>query len=191
MIRFTVEDNGEWKVTHHVTEHNHYFAKPHERHLIRSARKVTREKALIMHNLVNSGNKISNAYDFLAKDAQGEENLGFTKKDCYNHLNQAAQKCLEAGDAQSLIDYFKSKQLVDPMFYYSFQVDQNGRLTNVFWRDGKSMLDYEAFGDVFIYDNPYRTNKYDMICAPFVGVNHHGKNVMFGCAFLFNEGLKR
>ncbi|KAK9665170.1 hypothetical protein RND81_14G095100 [Saponaria officinalis] len=26
-----------------------------------------------------------------------------------------------------------------------------------------------------------------MICAPFVGVNHHGNNVMFGCAFLLDE----
>ena len=26
-----------------------------------------------------------------------------------------------------------------------------------------------------------------MICAPFVGVNHHWQSVLFGCAFLLDE----
>lgn len=37
------------------------------------------------------------------------------------------------------------------------------------------------------FDTTYRTNKYNMICAPFVGINHHWKNVLFGCAFLLDE----
>jgi len=60
-------------------------------------------------------------------------------------------------------------------------------LTNVFWRDGKSVVDYNCFGDVVIFDTTYRSNKYNLICAPFVGVNHHWQNVIFGCALLFDE----
>jgi len=30
----------------------------------------------------------------------------------------------------------------------------------------------------------YHTNKYDMICAPCVGIKNHAMNVMFGCEFL-------
>ena len=26
-----------------------------------------------------------------------------------------------------------------------------------------------------------------MVCAPFVDMNHHSKNVMFSCAFIMNE----
>jgi transposase-like protein len=38
-----------------------------------------------------------------------------------------------------------------------------------------------------IFDTTYRTNKYNLICAPFVGVNHHWQNAMFGCALLLDE----
>ncbi|KAJ1264838.1 hypothetical protein BS78_08G032700 [Paspalum vaginatum] len=37
------------------------------------------------------------------------------------------------------------------------------------------------------FDTSYRTTKYNMICAMFIGVNHHRQNVIFGCAFLMNE----
>ena len=60
-------------------------------------------------------------------------------------------------------------------------------MTNVFWRDGKSKVDYDCFGDVVIFDTTYRTNKSNLVCAPFVGVYHHWQNVMFGCALLLDE----
>ena len=39
------------------------------------------------------------------------------------------------------------------------------------------------------FDTTYRTNKYNLICAPFVGVNHYWQNVMFGCAILLDETI--
>ena len=60
-------------------------------------------------------------------------------------------------------------------------------MTNFLWKDGRSRIDYNSFGDVICFDTTYRTNKYNMICAPFVSVNHHWKNVFFGCAFLLDE----
>ena len=94
---------------------------------------------------------------------------------------------MEASDKQSIINHFKDKQSEDPMFLYSMQVDQDNRIANFFWRDGRSKLDYDSFRDVVIFDTTYRTNKYNLICAPFVGINHHWKNVLFGCAFLIDE----
>ena len=38
-----------------------------------------------------------------------------------------------------------------------------------------------------VFDTTYCTNRYNLICAPFVGVNHHWQNVIFGCAFLLDE----
>ncbi|CAL8152477.1 unnamed protein product [Prunus armeniaca] len=96
---------------------------------------------------------------------------------------------LKAGNAQSLINLFKHKQVEDPMFFYTVQVDQENRMTNFFWRDGRSRLDYECFGDVIVFDTTYRTNRYNLIYDPFVGVNHHWHNVLFGCAFLLDEKI--
>jgi len=45
--------------------------------------------------------------------------------------------------------------------------------------------DYTLFGDLVVFDTTYRTNKYDMICAPFIGVNNYAMNVMFGCSFFY------
>lgn len=94
---------------------------------------------------------------------------------------------ISGGDAQTMINHFMHLQSEDSNFFYSFQVDEDGRLCNFFWRDSISKLHYECFGDVMIFDTTYRTNRYDMICAPFVGVNNHWKNTFFGCAFLYNK----
>ena len=59
------------------------------------------------------------------------------------------------------------------MPFYSMQVDQDNRMSNFFWRDGRSKLNYNSFGDVVIFYTTYRTNKYNLIYAPFVGIHHH------------------
>ena len=94
---------------------------------------------------------------------------------------------MEVGDGQSIINHFKEKQSEDPIFFYLVQVDQDNRVAKFFWRDGRSKLDYGSFGHVVIFDTTYRTNKYNLICAPFVGINDHWNNVLFGCAFLSYE----
>lgn len=50
--------------------------------------------------------------------------------------------------------------------------------------------DYLLFGDLLVFDTTYRTNRYEMICAPFVCMNHHAKNIMVGCGFLMNEKIE-
>ena len=59
------------------------------------------------------------------------------------------------------------------MPFYSMQVDQDNRMSNFFCRDGRSKLNYNSFGDVVIFYTTYRTNKYNLIYAPFVGIHHH------------------
>ncbi|KAK4596452.1 hypothetical protein RGQ29_014476 [Quercus rubra] len=83
------------------------------------------------------------------------------KADSYNHVNTKKMSTISAGDAQSLLNHFKKRQIEDPMFLYTVQVDQENRMTNFFWRDGRSRVDYDCFGDVV--------------------------NVIFGCAFLLDE----
>nr|GEZ47290.1 protein FAR1-related sequence 11 [Tanacetum cinerariifolium] len=45
------------------------------------------------------------------------------------------------------------------------------------------------YGDVVVFDTTYKVNVYDMPCALFVGVNNHGKTVLFGSALFRNETL--
>ncbi|KAJ0965348.1 hypothetical protein J5N97_026486 [Dioscorea zingiberensis] len=90
--------------------------------------------------MVVAGVKQTNSYNFLRKEI-GFENINFTKRDCHNFLRIERDKMIEAGDAQSIINFFKQKQAEDPLFFYSVQVDQNNQLASFFWRDGRSKLD--------------------------------------------------
>ncbi|KAI3445171.1 hypothetical protein Pfo_001836, partial [Paulownia fortunei] len=67
------------------------------------------------------------------------------------------------------------------------QLDDDKRVMNFFFRDYRCWVDYEYFGDVLSDDTTYRTNRYNLIYAPFVGINHHKQNVMFGLAFMLDE----
>ncbi|XP_075096349.1 protein FAR1-RELATED SEQUENCE 5-like [Nicotiana tabacum] len=140
--------------------------------------------------MVNAGIKPTATYSYLAEEAGGVDVLGYSKKDCFNFIHQLIKSKVEAGDAQSVVNEFNNRQANETLFYWDVQLDLEGRIANFFWRDGRSRIDYEIFGDVVSFDTTYRTNKYRMICAPFIGINHHWQNIIFGCAFLSDESAE-
>ncbi|CAA6658217.1 unnamed protein product [Spirodela intermedia] len=107
--------------------------------------------------------------------------------DYRNFLKTKGMSPLQRFEAGRLLDYFISKQAEDPSFFYSFQLDDDERITNVFWADGKMKADYVRFGDVWCFDTMYRTSDYGQPLALFVGVNHHMQIVLFGSALLCDE----
>ena len=187
MVRFNVSKEGVWKITKLVLDHNHELVPIEQRHLLRSMRNMSNAKGDLIKSMVNVGIGVTNIWSYMGEEVGGFGNLGITLKDMRNYVYTEKSKLIEAGDAQPLVNHLQNKQAQDAMFYYSVQLDQESRLTNVFWRDGKSKVDYDCFGDVVIFATTYRTNKHDLICALVIGVNHHWKNVMFGCALLLDE----
>ena len=99
----------------------------------------------IISTMVSSGIKATKSYSFLSKELGGANNVGFSKRDCHNFVQTKRKEIMEAGDGQSIINHFKEKQSEDPMFFYSVQVDQDNRIANFFWRDGRSKVDYDSF----------------------------------------------
>ncbi|KAF8020154.1 hypothetical protein BT93_G0762 [Corymbia citriodora subsp. variegata] len=186
-IKFKIED-GVWVVVKFEEVHNHPFVGDKQKHLIRSYRHITDTNRSILASLTRAGVRATKAYLYLSSEAGGQENVGFTLRDFQKILQSKRRNLIIARDCQNLINHFNFLQSNGSNFSYAFQFDQEQRLTNFFWSDGLSKLDYESFGDV-VFDTTYRTNKYNMICAPFVGLNHHWKNVVFGCAFLLDETI--
>lgn len=68
---------------------------------------------------------------------------------------------------------FSKRQAKESNFYYDFEVDKKGHIISLFWRDGIIKRHSESFGDLVVHDTIFNTNKYDMICGPFVGMTHH------------------
>jgi hypothetical protein len=177
MVRFRVDSEGQWRVIQIIPEHNHELVRPEEIHLLRSVRTLSVPKPGVLNAMVND--EIQAMHDNLHINEDGTE--------CNSQLSIRGYTLLEPEDIEGLVGYFKRRANEQDMFYWDVEVDQEGRMCNFFWRDGRSRLDYDSFGDVVIFDTTYRTSKCNLICAPFFGVNHHRQNVMFGCAFLLDE----
>ncbi|CAH9087349.1 unnamed protein product, partial [Cuscuta epithymum] len=125
----------------------------------------------------------------LQKQSGGVSSLGFTKCDAYNVLESERNKTFDGTNSNTLIGILKKRAEVESDFFFDFDLD-DGILSCCFFRDGQMKSDYDRFGDVVIHDTTYRTYKYDMICGPFVGLNHHCKNIMFDCGFMLNEKVE-
>ncbi|WMV07784.1 hypothetical protein MTR67_001169 [Solanum verrucosum] len=185
-IKFKIS-NGIWEVCEFSDEHSHPMIEGNLRHFIQFDRKLTSSTKNILGTMIDAGIRTKKAVRYLQNEAGGIENAGFIEQDAHNFVQAHKRNMINSGDAQTLINHFRHLHSEDSNFFYSFQVDEDGRLCNFFWRDSISRLHYECFGDVMIFDITYRTKRYNMICAQFVGVNNHWKNVFFGCAFLCNE----
>lgn len=190
MIRFSVSRDGIWTVKNHVEVHNHELAKDGDQHLLRSARAVDEMKGHLLQAMNSSGIRTTDAFSYLSQEVGGPEHVGFTKKDAYNYVDKERRSRIEHGDSNTLIELFKERQMSDTMFAWDVEVDENNRLFNFFWVDGIGRLDYDCFGDVIIFDTSYRLNKYNLACAPIVGINNHWQNIMLGVAFLSEETIE-
>nr|GEW35750.1 protein FAR-RED impaired response 1-like [Tanacetum cinerariifolium] len=122
----------------------------------------------------------------LKVEAKGYENLPFGERECRNYIAKVRQLRLGTGDAESLREYFVRMQRRNKNFFYAMDIDDDGRLQNVFCADARSRARYQSFGDVVSFDSTYLTSEYSMPFAPFVGVNHHGQSILFGCGLLLS-----
>lgn len=48
---------------------------------------------------------------------------------------------------------------------------------------------YQEYGDIVAFDTTYKVNSYNMPFGIFIGVDNHGRPILFGCALLQNETI--
>ncbi|XP_042968460.1 protein FAR1-RELATED SEQUENCE 5-like [Carya illinoinensis] len=120
----------------------------------------------------------------------GFENVPFFKKDCRNYIDKARHLRLGADGTGVLRDYFLRMQYKNLAFFALMDLNDDDRLKIVFWADPHSRAAYQYFGDVVIFDTIYLTNRYGMLFAPFVGVNHHGQSILLGAGLISSEDTK-
>ncbi|XP_042958169.1 protein FAR1-RELATED SEQUENCE 5-like [Carya illinoinensis] len=181
------KDGEKWMVNKFVVGHNHILLTPRSASLLRGNRKVTKVQKKLIITLNESGVPTRKIMSVLSKESGGDFNVGCIGKDVENYLGNKRRKVFEEGDAQRLYSYFLERQLTEPGFVYSMQVDKDGCMGSCFWADARSRAAYQYFGDVVTFDATYLTNVYKMPFVPFSGVNHHHQTIMFGCALLVNE----
>ena len=79
--------NDVLKVITFNLEHIYKLALLSKIHLLRSSCRISKPKVGLINSMVNAGISIKNNYSYLTEEVGGSENVGFTEKDCYNHVN--------------------------------------------------------------------------------------------------------
>ncbi|KAL3633264.1 hypothetical protein CASFOL_022791 [Castilleja foliolosa] len=93
----------------------------------------------------------------------------------------------EGCDAQMILNNLFNKRELSNAFFFEYDTDDKDHLTRLFWADPISRRNYAAFGDVVSFDATYSTNRYNLIFAPFTGLDNHRRIVTFGSGLLSKE----
>jgi hypothetical protein len=148
-------------------------------------RKMTDADIIQMNRMRNVGISTPHIYQTFASQAGGYHNVGFRKRDIYNQISRQHKQ--ESNDAKAAIAYLRELKKNEPLMFWSYNIDNEGRLQNLFWADGSSRLNYEVFGDVLAFDATYNKIKYILPVVFFSGVNHHNQTIVFAAAIVTNE----
>lgn len=114
--------------------------------------------------------------------------VGCLAKDFKNYWRDK-RVLVEGLDTELLVAHFDGEK-ENSGFHYVVDVTKMGHLKSVFWCDTISWRSYAFFGDVVVLDATYKMNKYEVKFVPFVGVNHHNQNIIFGCGLIGQEHIE-
>ncbi|KAG9458878.1 hypothetical protein H6P81_003386 [Aristolochia fimbriata] len=186
-LKVSLKPNGMYKVMQFSEMHSHPIISSIKSHFLKSHRKVTEVTTAQIELASLAGIAHKQVYELQSRQAGGRENLGYLHMDHKNYLRFKLQENLDINVAAVILKYIRKKQSQNSVCYFDFQLDAEGQVTNFFWVDARSIIDYSLFGDVVSFDTTYRTNDYGRPFAPFVGVNHHNQTIVFGAALLYDE----
>ncbi|XP_074297344.1 protein FAR-RED IMPAIRED RESPONSE 1-like [Silene latifolia] len=100
-------------------------------------------KKMIMDNSrVNQGPV--KTFRMFKEYVRGYKNVGASLED-FKNFSRDVKKYIKEYDAEMLIEGFMQKRARCPSFYFDFDVDDNKRLTKVFWADPIAIKNYALF----------------------------------------------
>ncbi|XP_035540195.1 protein FAR1-RELATED SEQUENCE 4-like [Juglans regia] len=139
--------DGKFRLTTVHNLHNHGFS-PKKSRFFRCNQEVSESVKRVLDTNDLAGIRMNKSFGSLVVGAGGFENLPFLEKDCRNYIDKARHLRLGAGGAGAFRDYFLRMQYKNPGFFALMDLDDEGRLKNVFWADPRSRAAYQYFGDV-------------------------------------------
>ena len=183
MIRMRLVDTKRWRVLEVTLEHNHLLGGK----IYKSIKKMGTGAKRNSQPSSDADVRTIKLYKALVIDSGGNGTSNSNTREVGMFPDQPNQLNLRKGDTQALYNYLCRMQLTNPNFFYLMNLNEEGRLRNVFWIDARSRAACGYFGDVIYFDNTYMSNKYEIPLVAFVGINHHGQSVLLGCGLLAGE----
>lgn len=189
MIVIKLVDSQRWRIVELELEHNHPVS-PQIKRFYKSHKKmiIAAKNAQPQPEPVTEVHTIK-LYRTPVMDVGCNGCSTLNETEGLNPMDHSKHLELREGDAHAVYNYFCRMKLTNPNFYYLMDLDDDGRLRNVFWADARSRAAYGYFCDTVAIDTTCLANKYELPLISFVGVNHHGQSVLLGCGFLGVESL--
>ncbi|XP_022016444.1 protein FAR1-RELATED SEQUENCE 5-like [Helianthus annuus] len=188
-IKICSTDGVLYKVDKFVQEHNHSFVCPKDMHLLPAYRHLSETQEEMIWELGTLNLRPLKAFNIMRQRYGGFENVGATKDDCKN-FRARTHSYIGEYDADMVINRLTDKKQFMVGYSFVHSVDENKRLSGLFWADGLCKRNYAVFGDVVSFDATFKTNKYNMVFVPFTGIDNHCRNVKLGARLLSSESIE-
>ncbi|KAG2730102.1 hypothetical protein I3760_01G277300 [Carya illinoinensis] len=114
--------------------HNHGLS-PRKTRFFRCNKEVSESIKRLLDINDQAGIRMNKSFVSLVQKVGGFENLSFNEKDCRNYIDRASHLRLGKGGAGTLREYFAWMQYKNDGFFSLMDMDDDGRLRNVFWVD--------------------------------------------------------
>ncbi|KAM0902367.1 hypothetical protein ACQ4PT_019396 [Festuca glaucescens] len=177
----------QWKIDSCELQHNHDMApSPSLTKFFLSHRNMSSHDKMLSQLLQEIRVKPTKIMQVFRRMAGTSGNVNFGKRKLDN-LKQGERKNKKNSDIQYTMKYIERLQLTKPGFCCKMDVDLEGSVRSLFWTDARSRMDYKLYGEIICFDTTYSTNKYNMPFAPIIGINGHGRTIVYGWALLKDQ----
>ena len=179
-------ENGLWYIINLDLNHNHSMVKRTHRQFMLTERFIpddVKEKILLLRK---AGVRIPVIRDIL-KEEFGER-VTWVYNDLYNYiynLEGTQQKEFDAENFLKLLSQIKEEN--NEFIYYTHVNSDTQRLERVIWMYPEQKLNYSRFYDVVVFDNIYKTNRFQMPFRIFTEVNNFGQSICFAGSLVIEE----
>ncbi|XP_022003594.1 protein FAR1-RELATED SEQUENCE 5-like [Helianthus annuus] len=178
-----VKRSTDYVVYKFVEQHNHCLTAPENLDLSRKKRKLDFAAKQFITDCRNANIGPTKAHNIYVVLKGGHQNVRGTTNE-FKNFGRDIREFIGDRDAQMVVDKFNER--VENKQNYTFNTHiVEKELQLMFWCDGVSKTNYQAFGDVVAFDATY-----DMIFVPFTGVDHHKKCTIFGAGSIHNETIE-
>ncbi|XP_072074487.1 protein FAR1-RELATED SEQUENCE 5-like [Arachis hypogaea] len=185
----TLKDVGAWIISKVVLDHSHPCC-PSKAEMLKQHRKLNMSICRTIENNEEAGIRPSKTYQSFVAAAGGYRELNFIEKDVRNYITREVRNVSEQEDANEFGKYLLRMKEKNQNFFFELELEEDQSIKLAFWDDARSRAAFEYFGDVISFDTTYNTNRYNLVCGSFVGVNHHGQSTLLGCSLMKNEEIE-
>ncbi|XP_019193885.1 PREDICTED: protein FAR1-RELATED SEQUENCE 5-like [Ipomoea nil] len=167
-IGFIKKGSGKFVVTVFVEKHTHKLCSESSKLFLRINRRLDVAKQAFLGNCIKANIGASTGLRFCKEATGSYANVGATDVEFHN-FKRDVQTYVDVADGEMIIATFKAKHEVCNEFFFDYHLDEENRLTRLFWADPLGRRTFTCYGDTISFDATYGTNRYSMVFVPFTG----------------------